>query len=238
MPPISSKSPTIDMRRTFVNFAWAATIVAINAQTVHPMSKVVQLRSETWERTEHGMWVVKFYAPWCSHCKRMAPAYERLAVRHNDEKGSRTASVTVAQVDGTTESALLKRYDIQGYPSILFFSEGRRIATYKGPRTYEGFVEFVESQHDSALNDGVVGKDGVGTGEFSRNAGTKLSSWRSVGGGGWSSGRLVASLLRFISVELDFSTVIVCVLAGTISCSVGLLALLFLSTSRRRGDEP
>jgi hypothetical protein len=40
----------------------------------------------------------------------MAPAYERLAARHNDgEESSHTSSVTVAQVDGTTESALLKR---------------------------------------------------------------------------------------------------------------------------------
>jgi hypothetical protein len=99
-------------------------------------------------------------------------------------------------------------------------------------------VQFVESQRDSALNHGVVGKDWAGTRESSRNGEAELSSWQSVGGAGGSSGRLAASLLRFISVELNFQTVIFCVLVGAISCSVGLLALLLLSTSRRRqADE-
>jgi protein disulfide-isomerase-like protein len=222
-----------ETQRAFVRLAWAATVVAISAETVHPMSKVVQLRSETWQRVERGNWLVKFYAPWCTHCKRMAPAYERLAVRYNDAEGG-TSSATVAQVDGTTQAALLKRYDIEGYPSIIFFSEGKRVATYQGSRTFEGFVQFVETH--SARSNRV---DAKGTGESIHDGGAKLSSWQSVGGGGGNGGRLLASLLRLISVQLDFRTVVVGVLAGAMSCSMGLLALLFLSNSRRReGEEP
>jgi thiol-disulfide isomerase/thioredoxin len=46
-----------------------------------------------------GIWLVKFYAPWCGHCKRLAPTWEELATK---AKGS----FNVAKLDCTTEKGM------------------------------------------------------------------------------------------------------------------------------------
>ena len=57
--------------------------------------------------------VVEFYAPWCAHCKAMAPIYESLARAFKGEE-----SVVVAKVDATAHRGLAERFDVSGFPTI------------------------------------------------------------------------------------------------------------------------
>jgi len=59
--------------------------------------------------TSDGTWLLEFYAPWCGHCKRLAPIYEQVAVALNDK-------VHVAKCDATVERGLAARFPISGYP--------------------------------------------------------------------------------------------------------------------------
>uniref|UniRef100_A0A1I7T947 Protein disulfide-isomerase A4 n=1 Tax=Caenorhabditis tropicalis TaxID=1561998 RepID=A0A1I7T947_9PELO len=83
--------------------------------------------------------LVKFYAPWCGHCKHLAPEYE---------KASSKVSIPLAKVDATVETELGKRFEIQGYPTLKFWKDGQGPTDYDGGRDEAGIVEWVESRVD------------------------------------------------------------------------------------------
>jgi len=103
-----------------------------------PESKVIVLTQTTFDEQvtkESGNWLIEFYAPWCGHCKRLAPTWEDLALSN--------PSFKVAKVDCTVEKDLATRFGVKGFPTIKLFKDGQtEIVDYKGPRTLEGFTEF------------------------------------------------------------------------------------------------
>ena len=72
--------------------------------------------SDTFLTRENSV-LVMFYAPWCGHCKRMKPEYAR-AASSMKEKG---VHGKLAAVDTTIHRALGQRFEIRGYPTILYF---------------------------------------------------------------------------------------------------------------------
>jgi protein disulfide-isomerase A6 len=97
--------------------------------------------------------LVEFYAPWCGHCKSLAPVYEELAnVFAGDED-----DVVIAKVDTTEEEELGRKYDIKGFPTIKYFPAGSAEAEeYEGGRDLDSFVSFINSKMGTQRN-----KDGT-----------------------------------------------------------------------------
>ncbi len=69
----------------------------------------------------------KVYAPWCGHCKSLAPIYKKLAKRF-----SAVDNVVIAKMDGTENEH--PDVEAKGYPTILFFPAGEN----KKPISFEG----------------------------------------------------------------------------------------------------
>jgi protein disulfide-isomerase A1 len=84
--------------------------------------------------------LVEFFAPWCSHCKALAPRYEALATKfHND------AHVVIAACDATLNDTPNR---IEGFPSILFFAKHDKAnpVAYDGPRDEKEMERWVRAR--------------------------------------------------------------------------------------------
>jgi protein disulfide-isomerase A6 len=95
-------------------------------------SAVRSLTTADFKETKKGIWLVEFYAPWCGHCKSLAPEYEKAA---KALKGI----ANIAAVDATKEQVDVQ---VQGYPTLKFYVDGKP-TDYDGPRTADGIVDYV-----------------------------------------------------------------------------------------------
>eukprot|EP00252_Welwitschia_mirabilis_P004313 TRINITY_DN1462_c0_g1_i1.p1 TRINITY_DN1462_c0_g1~~TRINITY_DN1462_c0_g1_i1.p1 ORF type:complete len:362 (-),score=83.93 TRINITY_DN1462_c0_g1_i1:209-1294(-) len=86
--------------------------------------------------------LVEFYAPWCGHCKKLAPEYEKLASNFK-----RAKSVLIAKVDCDEHKSLCSKYGVSGFPTIKWFPKGSlEPKDYHGGRTAEDLAEFVNTE--------------------------------------------------------------------------------------------
>ncbi|GIY99471.1 protein disulfide-isomerase A4 [Caerostris extrusa] len=108
-----------------------------------PPSVVIELTKENFHDTvkEADIILVEFYAPWCGHCKRLAPEYERAAKILNDLP----TPIPLAKVNGIDEKELAEEFGTSGWPTLFVFRKGHKYA-YEGPRDEPGIVSYMKDQ--------------------------------------------------------------------------------------------
>lgn len=89
--------------------------------------------------------LVEFYAPWCGHCKKLAPIYEELAtkLKHN-------TNLVIAKMDSTANET--DKVSIQGFPTIKFFpAKDKTPIDFNGDRTVDGFIDFLNKHASNPI---------------------------------------------------------------------------------------
>jgi len=84
--------------------------------------------------------LVEFYAPWCGHCKSLAPIWDELGAKYKDHE-----NIIIAKMDATANE--LEQVKVHSFPTIKYFpiGEGKEAVDFNGQRTLEGFSKFLDA---------------------------------------------------------------------------------------------
>jgi protein disulfide-isomerase-like protein len=120
-----------------------ASVIALNDATFEGKTQAATGQTSV-------IWFVDFYAPWCGHCKNLAPVWSRVAQRLSTQ-------VIVASVDCTSSPVTAKRFGIRSYPTIKLFRNGK-MYSYSGVRNEEELVEFALNGYETVQAEIVPGE--------------------------------------------------------------------------------
>merc|ERR1711879_488907 len=117
-----------------------ATLVNHVASEKNNIVKLTKFNFDSNVRSGH--WFVKFFAPWCTHCQRLAPIWEKLA----DHAASADWPVKIAEVDCTSNKEVCEKIQVKAFPTLALISNGAVKGKYKGEASVAQFQDWLNNQ--------------------------------------------------------------------------------------------
>ena len=93
---------------------------------------------------EGSVALVKFYAPWCGHCKTLAPEWKKVE-RDINGKDINGKNVIVLSVDCDKHDDIASKFGVDGFPTIRLLSSGDKSVEYESARVASKIEEFVDN---------------------------------------------------------------------------------------------
>ncbi|KAG2499448.1 hypothetical protein HYH03_002395 [Edaphochlamys debaryana] len=128
------------MARSTLIAAALCALVAVAAASEFTSPHIAHLTTSNFEeKTGDGkVYFIKFYAPWCGHCKRLADTWKALG-----EEFATSDKIAIAHVDCTTDRDVCTNAEIKGYPTLKAFYKGEEIKAYRGARDKDSLKDFI-----------------------------------------------------------------------------------------------
>eukprot|EP01062_Namystynia_karyoxenos_P009955 TRINITY_DN1351_c0_g3_i1.p1 TRINITY_DN1351_c0_g3~~TRINITY_DN1351_c0_g3_i1.p1 ORF type:complete len:224 (+),score=124.23 TRINITY_DN1351_c0_g3_i1:89-673(+) len=122
-----------------MRLAALAALFALSAQGVELNSKA-DYEAQVINSGKNAF--IKYFAPWCGHCKRMKPDWDKLMGEFET-----SSSVIVADVDCTSDGGkpICDEKGVQGFPTIKYYKDGdTKGADYNGGREFDALLKFTK----------------------------------------------------------------------------------------------
>jgi len=158
-------------------------IVSAGAGLYTPKDHVVELTASNFQEQvikSNELWLVEFYAPWCGHCKSLAPEWVKAA-------NALAGVVRLGAVNMDEHQSVGGPYGIQGFPTIkLFGADKKSPSDYQGARQAKDIVDFALKEAGSLVRARLSGKASASAagGSKSSSSSSKSSSSGSNSGSG------------------------------------------------------
>ena len=106
--------------------------------TITTMALGLELTPDTWDEQTAGKTVfVKFFAPWCGHCKAMKPDWDALMTEYEGSE-----NILIADVDCINSGKdLCSKVGVEGFPTIKH-GDPANLEDYKGGRDANSLKKF------------------------------------------------------------------------------------------------
>jgi protein disulfide-isomerase A6 len=125
-----------------------------------------------------GVFLVEFYAPWCGHCKNLAPEWKKAAKALKGVVG-------IVAVDADAAKSLAGKYGVKGFPTIMLFGDDKsKPVPYEGERAAPAIIDFALKSAPAVVRARAGGK-GAGA---KAGGGAKPKPKAGGGGGGGNHG--------------------------------------------------
>jgi thioredoxin domain-containing protein 5 len=133
----------ISQRRLTTQLHFHSAIVFLN--DVSCAGDVLDLTAANFDATIKGKaTLIKFYAPWCGHCKNLAPTWDKLAT-------ALKGKAQIAKVDCTVHAEVCSQFDVQGYPTLIFQDADGKFIEYEGGRAQADLEKFIGAPSGKAV---------------------------------------------------------------------------------------
>ncbi|KAI8939760.1 hypothetical protein NX059_003503 [Plenodomus lindquistii] len=126
-----------------------STICAAFFAAIASASDVKQLNKDSFKSfiAENDLVLAEFFAPWCGHCKALAPEYETAATSLKEK------DIKLVKVDCTEEADLCQEYGVEGYPTLKVFRGTENVSPYGGQRKADSLISYMTKQALPAVSD-------------------------------------------------------------------------------------